>query len=385
MPARRACIALDLTLPQAGLPAGWQSLAERLAESLIRQTPEVDFLLISYAAQAYAVAHLNAPNARLMVVPERGGRSLLHRMQRRLRRSRVGRVFSGARIPADVLVRASGGPGVAAPRVPVVGVVHDLQHVTHPHLLTSSQRVARAQAFDGLWRQASGIVCPTPGVRQVVLDHTTLAPTQVQALALAPLLLGPPGELARASEVLAQHRLRHRAYLLLAADFEPRHNHRLVLTALGMHRAAHPQCDLTLVCTGAPGAGEADTRMAAERMGLAPVVTFVGELTPEQRIGLVQSCQALLVPSLYETVGEVVATAVVVGRPVVCSRTADLAELLDGAALSFDPHRPADLTQAFERLECDPQPLPDEKARTAHWSSPRDFVDAVLSVASASH
>jgi glycosyltransferase involved in cell wall biosynthesis len=46
--------------------------------------------------------------------------------------------------------------------------------------------------------------------------------------------------------------------------------------------------------------------------------------------------------------------ALQLGRPVLCSDIPGLAELSGGAALTFDPHRPADLAALFERIELEP-------------------------------
>jgi glycosyltransferase involved in cell wall biosynthesis len=172
---------------------------------------------------------------------------------------------------------------------------------------------------------------------------------------------------------------------------ERSHNHRLLLTAFGMHRAAHRGCALRFVCAGALGHGLEDVRCAAEHLGIADSFDFV-EASDSTRIAeLVRHCQALVVPSLYETVGDAVLEAMILGRPVVHARIADLVELRGTADGSFDPHKPAELVALFERIEREPDMLVDlaqrGQRRVAEIDEPEDcarvFVDAILDAASA--
>ena len=77
----------------------------------------------------------------------------------------------------------------------------------------------------------------------------------------------------------------------------------------------------------------------------------------EEFTALVQRCQAVLVPSLYETTGEHVLQAMALDRPVLCSRLPSLLDLTGDAALTFDQHRPSDLLDLFERIDSQPSLL----------------------------
>jgi glycosyltransferase involved in cell wall biosynthesis len=69
---------------------------------------------------------------------------------------------------------------------------------------------------------------------------------------------------------------------------------------------------------------------------------------------------------------------------VLCSRLPDLAELTGAAALMFDPHRPTDLADAFERIEGEPR-LREElaalgRARITQLDNEASVAEAYLSV-----
>jgi glycosyltransferase involved in cell wall biosynthesis len=172
--------------------------------------------------------------------------------------------------------------------------------------------------------------------------------------------------------------------LLLVADFEPRHNHRVVLTALAMFRARCPESDIRLVCVGGPDAGITSFKTIAEQMGLGQYVQFPGPLGRAETSALLHGSRAVLVPALYETVGETVLEAMQCGRPVLCGQIPGLAELTGGAALTFDPHHPADLATAFERADGDPALLERlaqlGRARAATLDDAHAVADAYVGV-----
>jgi glycosyltransferase involved in cell wall biosynthesis len=90
-------------------------------------------------------------------------------------------------------------------------------------------------------------------------------------------------------------------------------------------------------------------------MGIAGRVQFVYGDCHE----LIAGCRAVVVPSLYDTVGEAVLRAMALQRAVLCSRVRSLVELAGNAALVFDPHRPQDLVEQLERIEEQPGLLED--------------------------
>jgi glycosyltransferase involved in cell wall biosynthesis len=251
---------------------------------------------------------------------------------------------------ADVVFCPFTASQVRDPGVPLVAAIDDLQHVSHPHLLTSSQRAARARAFETIAYRAARVVCAASSLREVALRSGVVRPDNVAVLPPGRLLVQPPP----VQREFAHHGLRENGFFLLAADVEPRSNHRLVLAALGMLRARQPDVAIHVVCVGGPEARMASLRTLAEGMGLGAKVHFPGAMRRDDLTTLVNACRGVLVPSLYDTMGEMLLQAMALGKPVLCSSIAGLAELTDGAALTFDPHRPDDLAAALERTAHEP-------------------------------
>jgi glycosyltransferase involved in cell wall biosynthesis len=409
---RRRCIAIDLSLAHDGSSfPGPASLPARFVSALLQHTPEVDYVVLVRAGNDSILTLLDAVNAQGVVLPDPPSHrrdTAWDRADRRLRRSRLSGLWtslsSGRRFglrgaglkqvlhgnQPDVILCPFTTPTLSDRSVPTVSAVHDLQHLTHPYMLTAADRQGRSRASEAVRLKSSRLICATPSLRDAAVALLRLPAERVDVLAPGPLLR----QEGRAMEdvpsddgSLAQLGLRAKAYLLMPGDFEVRHNHRLVLTALGIHRASHRECDLKVVFAGAPGPMRASVGAASQRMGLAGSVVFADDRTPPEITSLTQNCLALLTPFLYESVGDSVLDAMTCGRPVVRGATVEPSDLIGDATLTIDPHRPSELVAVFRRLHEDPcwfEGLGDAgRQRGAQLVEPprlaRAFVDATLS------
>jgi hypothetical protein len=89
-------------------------------------------------------------------------------------------------------------------------------------------------------------------------------------------------------------------------------------------------------------------------MNLQDRVIAPGFVHEEELAVLMQSCRALVFPSLFEGFGMPVLEAMSFDKPVLCSSVTSLPEVAGDAALFFDPRRPADIVHAVERIESEP-------------------------------
>jgi glycosyltransferase involved in cell wall biosynthesis len=404
LPGQRQRVAIDLIalgqFSQGQLPI-------RLVHGLIRHALDVDFILLARTGPAAdgTLAQLEADNVRGVAVP---GPSVLQSLVRRAwarvpgqhRRARLARRLGWsrqvrtlslhwrptvlARLHADVVFCPFTSSRASDPAVPLVAAIHDLQHLSHPHLLTSAQRAVRAREFDATGRRASRLLSSASSLRNVALQSEDVVPEQIQQVSPGRLLIPPAVAEHTVEAALVRHGIRRGGYVLLAADVEPRQNHGLALAAWGLFRARHPDCETLLVCAGGPDMRLTELRTTAERMGLAPFVRFTGALATAELAALVQGCRALIVPALYDALGDTVLEAMALGRPVLCSQLPDLAELTGAAALMFDPHRPTDLAAAFERIEEEPRLLEElaalGRARITQLDNAASVAEAYLSV-----
>jgi len=376
-------VAVDLTALDRNSPADPDLIPVRFVRAMSQQAPTVEFIVLACAGQYAGLAHLDAANVSRLVVAGPGpveevlarvgarlpGHTRRAQVARRLGRSRKLRgVYRRwrpgvlARLQADVVFCPFTASNVFDPGVPLVAAVHDLQHVSHPHLLTSRERAVRARAFDTIASYANRVVCSATEVRAVAVRCKDVVPERVVTLPPGRLLTGPTPARSEIAQYLARLGLRETEFLLVLGDADARANHRFVLTALGIARARQPQMDVPVVFAGRPDRGMADLRLAVERMGLSGLVRFSDTFSLKEHAMLIQGCRAVVVPSLYDALGEVVLDAMTAGRAILCSELPALVELTAGAALLFDPHRPGELAAAIERIDHQPNLL-DELAQ----------------------
>jgi glycosyltransferase involved in cell wall biosynthesis len=94
----------------------------------------------------------------------------------------------------------------------------------------------------------------------------------------------------------------------------------------------------------------------AEEAVLAPEKRRLRRLDYADRsalVSLIKGAQAVLFPSLFEGFGLPVLEAMMLGTPVVTSRTSSLPEIGGDAALYVDPHDVDDIARAIRTISAD--------------------------------
>jgi glycosyltransferase involved in cell wall biosynthesis len=99
--------------------------------------------------------------------------------------------------------------------------------------------------------------------------------------------------------------------------------------AIRAHRqllSDHPNLELRIA--GSPGDGQAKLEALVAELGTGDRVRFLGRVTDEQKVALLQRCAAYLQPSMYEGFGVAAAEAMACGAPVIATRVGTLPEVL---------------------------------------------------------
>lgn len=370
-------IAVDLTQLR---PGGENGGAKLVALSLVRQwaklAPEVDITLLTVDRSHHELEPLDGPHVhRVCVMREPDPASLIAHARAAVRErlaatvppqtlARLRMLYwaalhrkQRAEVPRAVNADLVFSPLTTAsffdPEVPLVALVHDLQHVYFPAFFTPEQRHLRQQQLEEACRRSDRVVCVSHHVRDSLLAATTVRPESVTVIYHALLQELPSASAAETGAVLHELGLTEGRFLLYPANFWPHKNHRVLLEALQAYVSRHPDSSLALVCTGAPNGLMEQLRKRAQRGGLAGRVMFPGHLPGPQLAALLQSCQALIYPSLFEGFGMPVLEAMACGKPVLCSNVASLPEVAGDAALFFDPTDAGAVERAIERVEID--------------------------------
>ena len=366
-------IAVDLTPLRAG---GFNGGVKRYALDLLRafkqHAPHYQWTLLTAEETHNELAYLDATNVRRLCVAHKATPKQTHiSLKRRLANwsatylpasafyalksaYRLARQTLPALPPlpiqADLLFCPFTGSAFHSPRIPLVCVVHDVQYLERPYFFDSETRYYRDLHFRQAIRFSSQVIADSEFTRQLILKHSVLDSAQVITIPICLYDQMTPPPFNEVEPFLRRWRLARDHFLLYPANFWRHKNHEMLLTALGMYIAAHPESKLRVVCTGQPDKRMSQIQEAASRMNLADRVVFTGFISDQELSALYVSCRAVIFPSLYEGFGLPVLEAMAFGKPVICSSLTSLPEAAGDAALFFDPRQPREIVSAIYRV-----------------------------------
>jgi len=154
-----------------------------------------------------------------------------------------------------------------------------------------------------------------------------------------------------AEQLNGSYSLDLREYLLFYGALEPKKNVGRLIDAYLLSAV-----DIPLVITGAVGWGnKAEAKMLKDLQdapGSKRVHHFEYVSLP-MLVTLIRGARAVLFPSLYEGFGLPVLEAMLLGTPVVTSRTSSLPEIAGEAALYVNPYSIDDMAQAIKTISAD--------------------------------
>jgi glycosyltransferase involved in cell wall biosynthesis len=217
----------------------------------------------------------------------------------------------------------------------LTATIYDLTCRLMPELHTAANIRADESLAKNILQRADGLIAISENTRADAIRLLDLDPKRVHVIY--------PG----VPEVYfgAQPRPAERPYVLYVGTIEPRKNVDALLDAWNGFRLRH---DFDLVVVGSSGWGSEKTmtRLASR----PPGVRYLGYVPEDELPGLTAGATAFLYPSLYEGFGFPVAQAMAAGVPVITSNTSCLPEVAGEGALLVDPHSPAEIQAALEKL-----------------------------------
>ena len=322
-----------------GLYQGSRSHILGIYQEAIALAPELDFVFLLAQPERLRNAHpiFGAANVRLVAVPHAGGVARLGwqlaLLQRRLR---LDLLHVQYRLPFLPLGRCA-------------CTIHDVLFETHPEFFTPSfVRMSRLTSRHAV-RKASLLFTVSAFSRDEIariygIDHTRIAitPNGIDGARFHP---GSDGmQHVRAAG------LESGKYLCTIGRLEPRKNHINLLRAY----AQLPEPRLPLVVIGQRDF-HSDAIFAELRvLGLEGQVRFMERVGDEAMPALLRHAAVFVYPTFAEGFGMPVAEAMASGVATVTSSTTALPEVAGDAALTADPHSPAQIAGAIRALLEDP-------------------------------
>lgn len=225
---------------------------------------------------------------------------------------------------------------------PGILTIQDLQHLHYPEFFTRADWDERERLYRESARRARRIICGSEFTRRDVHQRYGIPLEKMTTIWNIPS--------SNAWRELPPHRCRalldamgvEGPFLLYPAHCWPHKNHARLVQAMGLADTRLPR-DLKVVLTGNPFPDDHPAAAMLRERGRESRVVHLGYRSPQEFRALLQSCRALVFPSLFEGFGMPVAEALIAGKAVACSNVTSLPEIAGDAAVTFDPADPADI------------------------------------------
>jgi glycosyltransferase involved in cell wall biosynthesis len=296
-----------------------------LAESIIAQAPEHEYLLILPPQSEHLV---HAPNAQKLCTG--------------LKYYSFHEQFELPRILGRYKVDLLHSPHFLLPLVrpcPAVATVHDVIYMACPEDLPSfAGRLYYRTMMNACSRMATRIITDSAHSKAELIRYLRVDPEKIEVVypAVDPFFQSRPDPAGLAS---ARSKFGIDCdYILYAGIYKPRKNHAGLLKAFQLLLKSGIQS--LLLVAGPMAEGEPILRALAQELGIAKHVIFTDLVTDAELRALYSAARVYVCPSLYEGFGFTVLEAMACGTPVVCSSSTSLPEVAGKAALYFDPHNP---------------------------------------------
>jgi glycosyltransferase involved in cell wall biosynthesis len=240
--------------------------------------------------------------------------------------------------------------------VPVVVSVHDVSFLKHPEYFPRERAWQLQLTVSQTVRRAAKVLTVSEFSRAAILRaYGDLRDDQVVAIPNGPGAGFRPVAHQGATAAVRERFHIARPFLLTVGDLQPRKNPIGLIRAFAEFVRAFPQFAHDLVFAGKSTWFADRVREAARESGVGGRIRFLGFVTDEDLLQLYNACDLFVFPSFYEGFGLPALEAMACGRAVACSNMSALPEVVDGAAILFDPRSPHETVRAIADLLLSPE------------------------------
>jgi glycosyltransferase involved in cell wall biosynthesis len=238
--------------------------------------------------------------------------------------------------------------------VPVVVSVHDVSFLEHPEYFKRDRALQLQWTVRRTVQRAARVLTGSEFSRSSILKvYGDLAEDKVVVVPNAAASQFRPISRETAAATVRERFGIGTPFLLSVGDLQPRKNQIGLIRAFARLVRAYPQLKHNLVLAG-KGTWFADRVCeAARESGVADRIQFIGFVSDPDLLQLYNACDLFVFPSFYEGFGLPALEAMACGRAVVCSNTSALPEVVDGAAILFDPYDTDQIVRALADLLLD--------------------------------
>jgi glycosyltransferase involved in cell wall biosynthesis len=244
--------------------------------------------------------------------------------------------------------------GPLACPTPVVVSVHDVSFLEHPEYFPRTRAFQLRTTVGRTVRSAAKILTVSEFSRRSILKvYGDLDEDKVVVASNAAAPEFRPLSRDAASAYVRDRLNMPEPFILSVGDLQPRKNQIGLIHAFARLVRAYPQFKHRLVLAGKETWFAGHVRSAARESGVADRIRFFGFVSDRDLLQLYNACDVFAFPSFYEGFGLPPLEAMACGRAVVCSNTSAMPEVVDGAAILFDPYAVDEIVRALADLLLD--------------------------------
>lgn len=224
-----------------------------------------------------------------------------------------------------------------------------MQHEFFPEFFSKRELRFRNYAYRTSVQQARRVIVSSEFTSDCLVERYGVSPEKIDVIATGYSDGYRPINDEVYCEVIRQRYSLPDEFVYYPAALWPHKNHYKLLDALCLLRDRH-NIRINLVLSGmTSGRGEA-LKAAIQSRSLEGMVTLLGYLPCEDLPALYNLATMMVFPSLFEGFGIPLVEAMASGCPIACSAMTSLPEVVDNAALLFDPYSVDEIATAIMRI-----------------------------------
>jgi glycosyltransferase involved in cell wall biosynthesis len=237
---------------------------------------------------------------------------------------------------------------------PVVVSVHDVSFLEHPEYFTRDRAWQLQFTVRRTVKRAARILTGSEFSRASILKvYGDLEEDKVVVVPNAAASEFRPISREAAAAAVRERLAITAPFVLSVGDLQPRKNQIGLIKAFARMVNAYPQLKHDLVLAGKETWFADQVHKAARDSGVSDRIRFFGFVSDDDLLQLYNACDLFVFPSFYEGFGLPALEAMACGRAVACSHTSALPEVVDGAAILFDPYAIDEIVRALADLLLD--------------------------------
>jgi glycosyltransferase involved in cell wall biosynthesis len=231
---------------------------------------------------------------------------------------------------------------------------YDLQHLHYPEYFTPRAIIHREALYRTGCQLSQTIIVASEWVKKDLIRQYSLTADKIQVVPLA-----PPTEFFSDTTPESLEAIRTKYHLpaefmLYPAVTWPHKNHIRLLEAIAKLRN-EDNLRVHLICTGFQGGFSEKILARLDDLKLHDQVHFLGFIPKADLQAVYHLAQFIVYPTLFEGAGLPPLEAWHQNKALACSNATCLPELVDDAALLFDPHTVDSISHALKRMATEPK------------------------------